>query len=50
MNRVTRQCLIDAGREIGSHPDAEALFISCTGLRTRDVVEPLEAAARVAPS
>ena len=43
MNRVTRQSLIDAGRELGSHPDAEALFISCTGLRTRDVIEPLEA-------
>ena len=42
MNRVTRDCLIEAGREIGSHPDAEALFISCTGLRTRAVVEPLE--------
>ena len=42
MNRVTRDCLIAAGRDLGSHPDAEALFISCTGLRTRDVVEPLE--------
>jgi len=44
MNRVTAACLIDAGRELGGHPDAEALFISCTGLRTRHVVEPLEEA------
>ena len=44
MNRVTGETLIEAGRKLGSHPDAEALFISCTGLRTRDVIEPLEAA------
>ena len=44
MNRVTGDCLIEAGRDLGCHPDAEALFISCTGLRTRDVIEPLEAA------
>jgi maleate isomerase len=44
MNRVTSACLIDAGRELGSHPDAEALFISCTGLRTLHVIEPLEEA------
>jgi maleate isomerase len=43
MNRVAQECLVDAGRELGSHPDAEALFISCTGLRTRHVIEPLEA-------
>ena len=44
MNRVTTGCLIEAGRDLGSHPDAEALFISCTGLRTRHVIEPLEEA------
>jgi maleate isomerase len=44
MNRVTTDCLIEAGRDLGSHPDAEALFISCTGLRTRHVIEPLEEA------
>jgi maleate isomerase len=42
MNRVSEQTLIDAGRDLGSHPDADALFISCTGLRTRHVIEPLE--------
>ncbi len=42
MNRVSRASLIDAGQQLGSHPAAEALFISCTGLRTRHVVEPLE--------
>jgi maleate isomerase len=42
MNRVSQQTLIDAGRELGAHPDADALFISCTGLRTQHVIEPLE--------
>jgi maleate isomerase len=43
MNRVSAACLIDAGAKLGAHPDADALFISCTGLRTRDVVGPLAA-------
>jgi maleate isomerase len=43
MNRVSAACLIEAGAELGAHPDAEGLFVSCTGLRTRAVVEPLEA-------
>lgn len=44
MNRVTPQCLIAAGRQcVADTPEAEALFISCTGLATADVVEALEA-------
>jgi maleate isomerase len=43
MNRVSADCLIEAGAALGSHPDADGLFISCTGLRTREVVGPLEA-------
>ena len=43
MNRVTAASIIAQGAALGSHPDAEALFISCTGLATRDVVVQLEA-------
>jgi maleate isomerase len=41
MNRVSADCLIEAGRAI-CDLQADALFISCTGLRTATVVEPLE--------
>lgn len=43
MNRVSAECLIEEGARLGAHPDAEALFISCTGMRTRHVIEALEA-------
>jgi maleate isomerase len=43
MNRVTADCLIEAGARLGSHAEADALFISCTGLLTNKVVAPLEA-------
>lgn len=43
MNRVSAECLIEAGAEIGKHAGAEALFISCTGLSTHKVIAPLEA-------
>jgi maleate isomerase len=43
MNRVTPEALIAAGRRI-LHPDSDALFISCTGLRTAPVVAALEKA------
>jgi maleate isomerase len=43
MNRVSTESLIEAGSAVGSHKDAEALFISCTGLTTNKVVATLEA-------
>jgi len=42
MNRVSAECLIEAGAKIGSQSDADALFISCTALLTNKVVAPLE--------
>lgn len=45
MNRVTPACLIEAGKHcLADTPEAQALFISCTGLATADVVEAIEAA------
>jgi maleate isomerase len=43
MNRVTADDLIAAGKRI-THASSEALFISCTGLRTAPVIATLEAA------
>lgn len=46
MNRVSPQCLFEAGVAcLAATPDADALFISCTGLFTSPVVERIEAAA-----
>lgn len=43
MNRVSADCLIDAARAcLAQAPDSEALFISCTGLRTSPLVRRLE--------
>jgi len=42
MNRLSANSLVEAGVELDRGSDAEALFISCTGLRTRYVIEPLE--------
>lgn len=45
MNRVSPDCLVDVGhRCLAETADAEALFISCTGLATAGVVEAIEAA------
>lgn len=44
MNRVSPESIIAAGTELADRDDVEALFVSCTGLRTRAVIEPLEAA------
>jgi maleate isomerase len=41
MNRVSAACLIEAGERFFD-PAGDALFISCTGLRTRGMVEALE--------
>ena len=44
MNRVTPRGLIAAGRQcLADTPEAEGLFISCTGLATANVVEAIEA-------
>lgn len=43
MNRVSPECLIETGTELAGARDTEALFISCTGLATRRVIEALEA-------
>lgn len=43
MNRVSAESLIESGSAVGSHKDAEALFISCTGLVTNKVVAAVEA-------
>jgi maleate isomerase len=42
MNRISPASLIEAGRALGSASDVDALFISCTGVRTRHVIAPLE--------
>jgi maleate isomerase len=43
MNRVSADCLVDAARAcLAQAPDSEALFISCTGLRTSPLVRRLE--------
>ena len=42
MNRLSADSLVEAGVELDRGSDAEALFVSCTGLRTREVIEPLE--------
>ncbi|MCK0207962.1 ectoine utilization protein EutA [Starkeya koreensis] len=45
MNRVSPACLIEAGRQcIAATPGAQALFISCTGLATAQVIEAIEEA------
>lgn len=41
MNRVTAESMAAAAAEV-RHPDAEALFISCTGLRTFGAVARIE--------
>lgn len=41
MNWLSAACLSEAGRRF-FNPAADALFISCTGLRTRGLVKPLE--------
>ena len=43
MNRMSPEAIISAGRAVCAD-ESEALFISCTGMRTRPVIEALEAA------
>lgn len=43
MARVTRQCILDAA-VAADHPEAEALFISCTALPAMAAVPQIEAA------
>ena len=42
--RIPPSAIYDAGLELGSHPEVEALFISCTGLRVSSIIAPLEEA------
>lgn len=43
MNRVSADCLIKAARTcLAQAPDSEALFTSCTGLRTSPLIQRLE--------
>lgn len=43
MNRVSADCLVEAaGACLAQAPDSEALFISCTGLRTSPLIRRLE--------
>lgn len=45
MNRVSPDCLIAAGTEcLAATPEAQGLFISCTGLATAGVIEAIEQA------
>ncbi|MFT5194928.1 MAG: maleate isomerase [Candidatus Promineifilaceae bacterium] len=42
--RVPPQAIYDAGLKLGQMADVDGLFISCTGLRTSSILEPLEQA------
>ena len=44
MGRITRECLRDFALSI-DRPDADAIFFSCGGIRTIDVVQAIEDAA-----
>ena len=44
MGRITRECLRDFALSI-DRPDADAIFFSCGGIRTIDVVQEIEDAA-----
>jgi maleate isomerase len=39
---IPPQAIFDAGVALGSNREAEALFISCTGLRVSSIIAPLE--------
>lgn len=41
--RLSRQSIMDAALEIGASDAVDAVFLSCTNLRTLDVIAPLEA-------
>ncbi|SNT07476.1 maleate cis-trans isomerase family protein [Antarctobacter heliothermus] len=40
--RITHDCVIAAAREVARHGDIDGIFLSCTNLRTLDVIGPLE--------
>lgn len=40
--RISPASLIEAAVDIGKNPDAEAVFISCTNLRTLDIISTIE--------
>lgn len=43
VGRIPTDAIIEAARE-ADHPDAQALFLSCTALRAAECIEPLEEA------
>ena len=40
--RIDRKSLTDAALELGNHQDVDAVFLSCTNLRTLDVIADIE--------
>lgn len=40
--RIPPDAIKQAAIDVGQNPDCEAVFLSCTNLRTLDVIEPLE--------
>ncbi|MFY0691203.1 MAG: aspartate/glutamate racemase family protein [Paracoccaceae bacterium] len=42
VSRIDRASLIDAALELARAPEAEAVFLSCTNLRTLDVIDEIE--------
>ena len=40
--RVPPEAIYEAGLELGAHPEADGLFISCTALRVSSIIERLE--------
>ena len=44
MGRITRECLKDFALSV-DRPDADAIFVSCGGIRTIDVLQEIEDAA-----
>lgn len=45
--RITPDSVIAAAREVARHGDIDGIFLSCTNLRTLDVIGPLEQELRV---
>ncbi len=41
--RIPPDVITQAAIDVGQNPDCEAVFLSCTNLRTLDVIEPVEA-------
>lgn len=42
--RITSKSLVDAATQMGADPNCDAVFLSCTNLRTLDVIDQIETA------